>query len=429
MNVPQGAARSPIRRRRWRVPPPLTRGGELLEGAEILEELPGEVGMLLWKALRSTTLWAGTPAAEAGRLFTPGAAERRLAELLGAEIDPVVREPLEWLAQLLAEAESTPREPVALTCRQIAQWAAARGARGTELAFMQAAAMVCPADAELAFQVGRLTRMRGEVPRAESWYRRAIMLGRQSGNWTAYARSFLGLGIAAKRRGNLPLARRSHLKALRVADRRGLRGVRAMALHELFTVSVECDDFSTAQRWADQAYHAYDPAQPDARNLAHDLCCLWMREGQFRRALGVLDRLLPLFERDLRLVPVANVARAAGGAGERDRFFEAYEEARQLLGDRPTLGTPTQALLAMARGATGIAEYDLAAEIAEEALRTAELAGESQNLFEAESVLSFARNRRAVEANVDRNRHEQTEREADRLAREMMQTFGALAGV
>ena len=54
INPPSAAAHS----RRWRVPPPLTRTGELLEGAEILNEVPSEVGVVLWKSLRNVMLWS-----------------------------------------------------------------------------------------------------------------------------------------------------------------------------------------------------------------------------------------------------------------------------------------------------------------------------------------------------------------------------------
>jgi tetratricopeptide (TPR) repeat protein len=428
MSAAKRSTSAPVRQRRWRVPPPLTRGAEMLEGAEILAEVPGETALLLWKTLRSLTLWASVAPQEQAELFAPEAHRRRTAELLAAVLEPALREPLEVLASVLEPRPEPRRDVLALACRRVAQWAAAQGAAATELAFMQAAALASPADAELAFEVGRLARAQGEHARAESWYRRAIMIGRQTGDWVAYARAYLGLGIVAKRRGNLPLARRSHLKALRSAQRHGLGEVKAMALHELFTVAVECDDASRALSYAEQAYHAYSVNHPYVRYLAHDLCCLWMREGQFQRALPVLRAMLPLFSEDERLLPWANVARAAGGAADREAFEEAWTQAVALLHERPVVGTTAEALLSLARGATGVGEWERAAEMAERALAEATAHSDAQVTFAAESALAFVRSRRAMEANVVRGASSPAEHQADRLAEEMANAFAGAAG-
>jgi tetratricopeptide (TPR) repeat protein len=423
------AASSPLRARRWRVPPPLTRAGELLEGVEVLSEVSGETAVLLWKSLRNVTLWASASVQEQGELFTSGARQRRLAELLAADLDPTLRGPLESLTTLLDDPLRIRREVVAVACRQIAQWASTRGSFNTELAFVQAAALVNPADADLALHVGRLSRARGEMARAESWFRRAIMLGRQSGSWNAYSRGFLSLGIMARTRGNFPGARRLHLKALRAAARHGLTELRAMSLHELFIVSMECDDASTAQRYADQAYHTYGKQHPNIRYLAHDLCSLWMREGQFRRALPVLTSLAPLFPEEERLVIATNVVRAAGGLGDHEAFKSAWARAVPLLESFQTAGVAGEPLLALARGATGVGEWELARTMAERALASGTQSRNGKLIFEAESVLAFAQSRRAIDADVTRDANEPVEQEADRLAEEMFSEFHALAAV
>ena len=162
--------------RRWRVPPPLTRGPELMEGAEILREVSGEAAVLLWKSLRSVTLWATTDPRDQARLFSPGAGERRMAEILVTPVDDELTEPLQTFAALLDSPLSQSREAVALACRRVAPWAAKQQLTGTTLAFTQAAALVSPSDAGLAHEVGRLARAGGELARSESWHRRAIML-------------------------------------------------------------------------------------------------------------------------------------------------------------------------------------------------------------------------------------------------------------
>ena len=427
MSVAKNTSVSSIRSRRWRVPPPLTRGDELLEGSEILRELSGETGVLLWKSLRTVTLWTSASPQEQLSLFAAGARSRRLAELLAADLDPALRQPLETLTALLDEPLEARREVVALSCRQVAQWAGANGAYATELAFVQAAALVCPADADLALQVGRMTRQRGELARAESWYRRAIMLGRQTANWTAYSRSYLNLAMLAKHRGNFPVTRRLATKSLRCATRHGITEIRAMSLHQLFTVAVECEDASTAQRYAEQAYRAYGPRHPSVRYLAHDLCVLWMREGQFHRALPVLNSLEPLFGDEEALLIAANTTRAAGGMANAGLFETAWQRAAALLEHPQRSVNTSQAMLSMARGATGVKAWDRAEEMATRALTAATEGQENQNIFEAESILAFVRIRRAVESNVVRSASEPVEIQADRLAEEMICSFSAMA--
>lgn len=388
---------APVRTRRWRVPPPLTRGGEMLEGAEILRELSGELSVLLWKSLRSVTLWTSATPREQAELFSEGAQRRRMAELLAVEIDPELVEPLRVFADLLGSPEEGRRPAVALACRQVATWARARKLSGTALAFTQAAALAAPGDAEMAHQVGRLARKQGEHARAESWHRRAIMLGRQTGAWDAYARSYVSLGNLAAQRGNFPLARRCHLKAYRAARRHNLGEVQAMALHDLFFVALETESAASAQRFARQAFRAYGPRHPRVPHLAHDLCCLWIREGQFALALSVLEALLPHFaSEDERMLALANVARAAGAVGKTAVFHQASAETQRLAALGTTTHRAAQALLNLARGATGLLLWDQAEAAAQQALELAQSRMEGQIVFEAEAILDCVRSHRAL---------------------------------
>lgn len=387
----------PARSRRWRVPPPLTRGGELLEGADILREMTGEASVLVWKSLRSLTLWASATPREQAELFADGAEQRRIAEIMVTELDPELVGPLRTFAAVLGNPGGIRRETVALACRQVAQWAQAHDLSATTLAFTQAAALVCPADAELAHEVGRLARNGGEHARAESWHRRAIMLGRQSGAWESYARSYVSLGNLASLRGNFPLARRCQVKAYRAARRHALGEVTAMALHDIFLISVDTGESVAAQRYAQQAFHAYGPTHPRIPYLAHDLAVLWIREGQFGQALPVLRALLPHFKvEDERLLALANITRAAGGKGDLCAFDEAWTGAENLLVLPQTASRAAQALLNMARGATAVSQWDRAETAARSAMEYASRRGESQIVFEAESVLLSVQSHRSV---------------------------------
>ncbi len=414
---------SGVRRvRRWRVPPPLTRGSELLEGGEVLTELPDEVGVLLWKALRNVMLWAASDTREPDDLFSPGAQRRRLAEIASATLDPALRRPLESLATVLGEAGGAQRDVVALACRRVAQWADAREATATALAFTQAAAVTCPHDARLAFAVGRLARQRAENARSESWFRRAIMLGRQNGDWETYALGYLGLGNLFFQRGNFPLARRAHFKGLRAARRKGLREIVGRAFHDLMAIEVESDNAARAQEYAAAALRAYGAGHPRLPALAHDTAALWASQGGFARALPVFQAVLPTLKRPHEhLVVLSSVARAAAGADQIPLFEEVWQQVWEASSTAGEGAGVAHALLHLAHGASLLGRWEQAEEAARRAARIATLRGEAQLRFETDALLDAIRSHRSLEAHLrDAATTSAPDEQADLLAAQLI---------
>src|SRR3954464_7080553 len=87
MKAPRTKAATARPPRRWRTPPPLTRGSaESLEGMEILREVSGETGVLLWQGYRNVMFWATAEPAERAPLFAADAGKRRLDELFAADV-------------------------------------------------------------------------------------------------------------------------------------------------------------------------------------------------------------------------------------------------------------------------------------------------------------------------------------------------------
>src|SRR2546423_14807715 len=85
--------------RRWCIPPALQHEPEeLLEAAQILDEIPGPVGLLLWQSLRDVTLWAAMPVDRREGLFGTEAAHQRLSELLASGAEPALETSLTTLA-------------------------------------------------------------------------------------------------------------------------------------------------------------------------------------------------------------------------------------------------------------------------------------------------------------------------------------------
>lgn len=362
-----------------------------------MEEIPGEMGIVLWQALRDVTLWASCPADGLDRLFAPGAERNRLGPAVAASTDRELEPPLQTLVALVREPERVPPQRVALACMQICQWADEHGALATALAFAESAAGAAPGDGGMACAAGRLARRRGDYARAETWYLRAVTLARQSGDWAPYVDALIGLGRIKLQRGGLRRAARRYGRALRAARRHGLRGLEGQTLHELFVVATEGGDFAEAEQYAREALHAYGAGHAKLPHLAHDLAHTWVLRGHFSRALPIFDALLPhLAQPRERLYTLADIARAAGGAGLRDRYHQAWEETWRLARNPARAEDAAPAVLDLAHGALGLGEWEMAEEAARYALHVATLRGEGLVRTTAEALLeSVAAGRQA----------------------------------
>jgi tetratricopeptide (TPR) repeat protein len=315
--------------------------------------------------------------------------------------------------------------------RAIAQWCEQQGHDATALSFTQAAALAAPRNAEFALAVGLLARRRGEAARAETWFRHAIMVARQTGAWETYGHAYLSLGSMSRQRGNFPGAQRMYIKALRSAKRKGIAQIVGASSHDLFVVATEAGRFEQAEHFARQAFRAYGPAHLRLPALAHDIAYYWMNQGYFARALPVFEALQPLFpELQNQLLVRAHVIRAAGGASDRERFRKTWNEAIKLTREPEVVPVLADSLLEMARGASSLGEWDRAEQVAERAVAIATERNEPTVLIRAEGILESIRNGRSAERAVAARAGRSSD-QADALANEMVRTLAsrATAGV
>jgi tetratricopeptide (TPR) repeat protein len=389
---------------------------------EILREVSGETGVLLWQAYRNVMFWATAEPSDRGTLFAPDAGQKRLDELFAADVPAEILDALVAVGRLLGAPESTPGDDVAEACRSVANWATGRGYDAAALAFTQAAALAAPRNAAFALAVGRMARTRGELPRAETWFRHAIMVARQVADWDTYGRAYLALGNMARQRGNFPLAARMHIKALRSGKRKGLAEIVGLGSHEMFVVATEMGRNEQAEHFAKQAFRAYGNEHRLLPVLAHDIAYYWMNQGFFARSLPVFVALQPLLrEMPNQLLVRAHILRAAGGAGDRDAFRKTWNEAMKLTREPEVIPVLADALLEMARGASSMGEWDRAEQVAERAVQVATERHEPTVLVRAEGILESIRHGRSVERAVAARsgRPEQ----ADVLAHEMVRSL------
>lgn len=393
MHLPSGRRiRKPTPNRRQRVPPALTRGTERVEAISILDEIPGDLGLVLWRSARNVLLWAESPAESRAALFAGDAARTRRDELARADVDPELRGPLSVFADLLRHPGQTDLLRLVNACRRVAAWAEARGALHTSLEFAQAAALAAPDSASLAFGVGRLARRLADYDRAESWYTRAVVQARETRDWRSYASALLGTGNLHRQRGNYPSAKRTYLRCLHASDRHRMREFLAASYHSLFGIEVEMQAGLEADVLAERALEAYDRENPDVQRLAHDVAHHWNLCGNFGGALQVALALEPVL-REPAMQPSLQslIARAAGGVGDRARYEAAEARIDDLLAD-PTIPEEMAArsLLGLAHGALNLGDLRRAVAYAEEAASIARKRSEGRVELEAEAVMDAA---------------------------------------
>jgi tetratricopeptide (TPR) repeat protein len=389
----------PVRRtaRRWRTPPAITTGAEAFEGLNVLDEVGGPLGFLLWQAARDVALWAELEPDQRGGLFEPGADAWLHGLVRSAGVDVQLESPLMTIVRMLGSPETARAETLELACQHIAHWADVHGHLATAIAFGQAAALTVPHDAGAAYAVGRIARRRAEYARAETWFRRAIALARQSGDWTSYALAFSGLGNLYMQRGSYPAARRFHVRALRAARRHSLRAIQGSALHDLFVIAAAGNHRDDAERYARGAFESYGPDHPRLPALANDIAYFWVERGHFAPALTVFEALLPHINRqEDRLVCLANIVRAAAGAGERRQFEQTWDEVWDGLARDEGAASAAQVLLELAHGGAQLGEFERAERAAERAVKVARDRGEAKTLLSAESVLDSVRRGRGA---------------------------------
>lgn len=378
-----------------RVPPAITRGSESMPALHVVEEIPGDLGVLLWRSVRNVALWARTPAEHRAALFDPAAAANRAGDAARVSPEPELVAPLSVIISLLETPGRVDLPRLVHACRRVAAWAEGRGALGTALEFAQAAALAQPDAAVLAFDVGRLARRRAEYDRAESWYTRAIIQGRQTSDWRSYAMAFAGIGNLFLQRGNYPLARKSYYRCLRAASRHSMHDLAGAAYHNLFTAAVETRSGAEAEVFAEQAFQALGPTSPAVPRLAFDVAYYWTDQGRFSEALRVGSALLVHFDAPTeRLLVLGLVARAAGGSGNADLFVRTWDEVGALLAGDVASDSAARAWLFLANGALDLEEWDRAGEAAQRALAFATQRGEGRLIIAAEEAEASARTRR-----------------------------------
>jgi len=402
----------------------MLRGAEHVEGGAIFEELPTALGFLLWQCLRDVMLWVSEPASR-GHAFDPAGGPSLTGPVSSLALPPEMSAGLTILMGLHAVPTTSDAGELASACVAVAEWAAAEKHLATELAYMQAAALLRPDDADLAFRVGRRARERGEFPRAETWFRTSIRLSRQR-DWDTYTRCYIALANLYISVGNYPAARELSHRALRTSVRRGLPEYTGMAAHALFIVSAERNQIKEAVAYALQAYKAYGSHRPIVASLAHDVGCFWMNRGQVARALPVFEAMLPHMPSvEHYLAGLSNTARASAILGDMAGYERRWVETMDTI---PTCRSElhvAEALLMLTKASVAVRQFDRADQTAALALTIARRAGMAQLQLQIEAVLG-EKNAEATLCRPQPGESLSSRQQADRLASDLVNLLASV---
>lgn len=351
--------------------------GVLVELSEIGRE---RAGSLLRRTLRATRAWMEGGAGEA-----PGEEERP------EKVVPELGTTLSALFRILREEQPDDEvfEAVALAALHVATWAEKAGAYRTALAFFQLAEDADPDNPHHAYGIGRMARKVARYGAAEAWLKWAHWTARGRRNWEVAALSLSGLGNLHRQRGNLPLATRFHELTRRVARLHNLRTLEGDALYDLAGIAFDFGDTQRGIELARGALEAYGPGHRRVYSLARDIAWVWMdRFGLFENAAQMLLLLLEhLWEPFDRVLLLANLARAAAGAGWNDLFENMWNETWATMREQSVRSGHAGALIQLAYGAGMLGYWDRSHLAASEALTVAREREESEMIMAAESIL------------------------------------------
>jgi hypothetical protein len=226
------------RSRRWCVPPTILHGpDETLEGAAILVEIPGDLGVLLWRAARDVRLWGEAPPDARENLFADGSGDARLAGLIATDLPAKISAPVDTIHGMLTLGARADASILCICCLEVAAWAHGGGKKEAAVAFAQAGASAEPDFAEAALHTGIYARSAGQDVRAEGWLRRAAGLSRRELNGPAYSAALVELGALYEGRGIAEGAEWFFWIGYRVARRYASPRTRMRAAHGLFRLA------------------------------------------------------------------------------------------------------------------------------------------------------------------------------------------------
>ena len=378
----QGRAARVGKKRPWTVPG----APHAQDSLEVLQEVPGTLGLELWMIVRHVRLWAECPPEQRPKLFVHRAARHvaeRRTELLN-ESPAQLRNDLRVLMRVCAPVPPDAVR-IAAACEAITAWAQAEGYRRTAVHFAEAVAALCPKDAHAAFVAARTNRLAGESWRGELFYARAIRFAHREQAWSVYVRAHLGMGRLLLNRGSFRLAAKHYFTAATKAFDQGEEWLSAQTFHDLLALSLEQGlsggpangpRFGNAESYAREALTRYPRHHERFPAAVHDFAFLLVCQYRYADALPLLEVLMeaPIPMHD-QVIGWSTLARTAASLGDAERYGVC--ETRVLaLAPHHDLHMAA-ALINLAFGARALGDWSLAESYARRGILAGEAKGDA----------------------------------------------------
>lgn len=367
-------------------------------GAQILEEVGGALGLLLWQRVRDVVLWSKFLPLGGGGLFDTR--NDVPFKLPAHRVDAALASALEALSKIVTEGDRVTAQEVADACSEVREWALRDSLSWTAAYFAEAAAATRPLDPMFPVYAGRVARTQAQFPRGAQWFKRAIGLARRSEKWDVYIIALLGLAQLETLRGRTSHARRYLVRAWKTAVEYKLWKLGAEARHDLMGLDIYVERYRQAAEHATVALRLYGEETPNIPALAHDWGYLWAWQGHYSAALPVLEAALPFMPTlGARVLALSNIAWSAAAVGDVRRYRSARETLFQLLPLAPE--SAAIALVNLARGTIAVEGPEAAEELARRARHLAEGREESAVVRFADGLLSAITNGSGLPVEVD----------------------------
>ena len=360
----------------------------------LLTETDPPLSLLLWQRARDVRLWAVAGDGGRGGLFAGQESVESDLEV-GEGVADGLSAPLRTLRALVRFPELVTAADLRTACLAVSEWAEGEHMPETALHFAEAAALADPTSAHAAAVAGSACTALAADQRAEVWLTRAIRTARRMRDWEWYIRAHLRMGMLAYELGHLTRARRAFHRAQWAAVWAGYKMYAAKAHHDLLLVECSCGTYEVGERHARLALELHPARFPRLPYLAHDVAYLLTCHGAYSDALDLLDATLPHLVRPWeRAAVLGTVAKAAAGAGYRERHAEAIADL--LLLESTADSYAAAALVLAAEGAALLGEAERARRLAARALELAERRREREAQRRARRVLDGERDQPRV---------------------------------
>jgi tetratricopeptide (TPR) repeat protein len=406
-------------------PPPPIRDGDGTQpaGSEILVEVPGDLGVILWLAIRRVhnrlrvrrpraAAASGDAVVEAGREdgsgpTPPAGSEQRQHPLLRCgDGEPLVRRPREHCSVGAAAGQvpelgdairtfvlayevpgQVPAARLAEACGQVWHWADAADRLQTAAHFAEAAAYLDEQSARWANEAGRACRRAAMDVRAAMWFYRGLGLGVRTRQPAQCTVALFRYGVLLHHLGEYDAAEKYLMKAKRRALGGGQRREAAAAHHHLLGVAAEARPYEVGERNMIDALWLYPRNDERRVYLVHDYAYLLCEKRLYSYAAPLVREVIPCVPKPLwQPLLWGNAARAFAGIGLREEYLNARQQALSFAGDHAENASGALTMTAVAAWLMG--DLVEAEELASRGLEIARTRKERIAVRRATSVLS-----------------------------------------